>query len=422
MRKNSSGRLLTMLALVISGEAIFFLPFTLPRVFRPTMLDVFGINNFELGSAFSAYGIVAMISYFFGGPIADRFSARGLMSTALVATALGGLWMSTIPTGLELSLIYAIWGMTTILLFWAALIRATREWGGGDAQGKAFGFLDGGRGLSAALISTAGIAMLSTLLPENKEAVSLAQQTHSLKSVIYMFSAVTLLTALLVWVSLPSGKIEGPDDFKSGLKGVRKILKLRVVWLQAIILLCSYVGYKITDDFSLYAQDVLGFDEVKAAGAGALAMWLRPIIAVSAGLLADRLMPSRMIIFGFIALITGGLLAGSGLLNPGILFPYFVAFITVSIGIYSLRSLYFSVMEEGRVPLALTGTAVGLVSVLGYTPEIFVGPAMGWLIDSYPGAQGHQYLFLFLSLFGILGLIAAILFRREVKIDKSPGT
>ena len=36
------------------------------------------------------------------------------------------------------------------------------------------------------------------------------------------------------------------------------------VWLQAVIVVCAYVGYKATDDFSLLAHDALGFDDAKA--------------------------------------------------------------------------------------------------------------------------------------------------------------
>lgn len=84
-----------MLVLIVSGEAIFVLPFVLPRVFRPTLLDVFGLSNLQLGTMYSFYGIVAMASYFLGGPLADRFSARRLMAAALVATAAGGAVCAT---------------------------------------------------------------------------------------------------------------------------------------------------------------------------------------------------------------------------------------------------------------------------------------------------------------------------------------
>ena len=89
-------RTVALTALVVAGETIFFLPFVLARVFRPTILDVFQLTNLELGSAFALYGLVAMVAYFLGGPLADRFSPRRLLSVALVTTALGGLLMATI--------------------------------------------------------------------------------------------------------------------------------------------------------------------------------------------------------------------------------------------------------------------------------------------------------------------------------------
>lgn len=96
--QSSKQRILAMLALVIAGETIFFLPFVLVRVFRPTLLVVFDLTNFELGTIFSAYGLVAVVAYFFGGPLADKFLPNKLMSVALASTALGGLVLATIPS------------------------------------------------------------------------------------------------------------------------------------------------------------------------------------------------------------------------------------------------------------------------------------------------------------------------------------
>jgi MFS family permease len=134
---------------MIGAEAIYFLPFVIARIFRATMLDIFAITNFELGLAFSAYGVVAMLAYFPGGPLADLFAPKKLMMIALLSTAAGGLVMSTIPDLKELHVLYAYWGFTTVLLFWAAIIRAVRQLGGKRYSGSAFGLLDGGRGLVA---------------------------------------------------------------------------------------------------------------------------------------------------------------------------------------------------------------------------------------------------------------------------------
>jgi len=72
-------------------------------------------------------------------------------------------------------------------------------------------------------------------------------------------------------------------------------------------------------------------------------------------------------------------------------------------------------MQEGYIPLALTGTAVGLISVVGYTPDIFATPLIGYLLDQYPGILGHQYVFMILVLFSILGLLASLRFAKLIK-------
>ena len=128
-----------MVGLILAGEAVFALPFHVARFFRPTVLEVFGLSNTELGAAQGVYGILAMISYFLGGPLADRFPAHKLLATSLWSTAAGGLYMATFPDYRGASILWGFFGITTILLFWAALIRATRDWGGHDTQGRAYG-------------------------------------------------------------------------------------------------------------------------------------------------------------------------------------------------------------------------------------------------------------------------------------------
>ena len=72
-------------------------------------------------------------------------------------------------------------------------------------------------------------------------------------------------------------------------------------------------------------------------------------------------------------------------------------------------------MQEGHIPLAVTGTAVGFISLIGYTPDIFMGPAMGYLLDNSPGETGHQHVFILLSVFAFIGLITTIIFYHITK-------
>lgn len=409
-------RALFMLALIVAGESIFLLPFVVARIFRPTFMDVFGLTNLELGSAFSVYGIVAIFAYFAGGPLADRFSARQLMGTALITTALGGLVFASVPTLAVLTLLYGFWGLTTILLFWAAMLRATRIWGGPSGQGKAYGLLDGGRGLFAALLASISVAIFASLLPADIESASLAQRSDALARIILIFSGIAVAVAALVWVAIPDSspdqQASGPSGFK--MANLTKVIKMPAVWLQAIIIVCAYVGYKSTDDFSLYARDAFGYNDVTAAQIGTISFWVRPFAAMGAGFLGDRIRSSRVIILSFGILIAGSLSIGMGLIRPGIPWMLMGTIAATSIGIYALRGVYFAVFEEAKVPLAFTGTAVGLVSVIGFTPDVFMGPLMGYLLDQSPGATGHEHVFLAVAGFGLIGLTASLLFQRIV--------
>jgi MFS family permease len=399
-------KFLNIFTLILAGEAIFFLPFILPRVFRPTMLQAFDITNLELGTTFSIYGIVAMLSYFFGGPLADRFPARNLMAIALWLTGLGGLIMYQIPSLQTLEIIYGYWGFTTIFLFWAALIKATREWGGSDGQGTAFGLLEGGRGLSSSLIGTLGLVVFSGIVLTGTANAISESRNEVFGRVILVTTGVVFLVGIMVWFFVP--KRTDIDQLKSAPPSMAQffeLLRIPVIWLQAVIIVCAYVGYKITDDFSLYAYDVLGFSEQESATLGTVVLWMRPVFALMVGLLADRFNGPKLIMICFGAMILGG-----GLISlhvwPGLLTWTMLLIATTCAGVYGIRGIYFALMREAKIPLSATGAAVGIMSLVGFTPDIFVGPIMGYLLDENPGVLGHQFVFGGMVLFAFIGLIA----------------
>lgn len=408
-------KILVVATLMLIGEFIFLLPFVVTRIFRPTFLTVFDINNLQLGSAFSVYGIVAMISYFAGGPLADRFPPRKLLPISFLATAAAGFVMATIPSIWTLTLLYGLWGMSTILLFWASYVKAQREFGGKFSQGKSYGSVDAGRGLVAALMASASIFLLDALLPVSADDATKEHLAHALSWIIIIFSCLTALGALLVWLFLDK------DTFKKGnmphlsLKGVKSVIQKPEVWLQAIIVLCAYVGYKCTDDFSLYAKDTFNYNDVNAAHMATVSFWMRPVAALAAGFIGDRLVHSRVISICFALMLAGSLVISAGFLKMGMEGIIILTIASTSAGIYGLRGLYFTLFQEANLPLVFTGSAAGLVSVIGYTPDVFMGPLMGVVLDSNPGPTGHQYLFIILAGFSVIGFITSVIFRRISK-------
>lgn len=419
----SSGprRTLALLALVAAGESVFFLPFVLARIFRPTLLEVFGLTNVQLGAAFLLYGIVGMVAYFLGGPLADRFAPRLLLAVALVTTAAGGLLMASGPSFAAFKWLFAYWGFTTIALFWSALIKATREWGGKSLQGAAFGLLDGGRGLMTAVTGSVVVAIYAGLLPAAVETATLAQRTAAFHQIILIMTGITCASAVFVWFTLPHKPSAAPKESAVfDFNVIKHALRLPAVWVQAIIVVCAYVGFKATDDFSLYAKEVLRFNEVDAARLGLVSLWMRPIGAIGAGLLADRLSAGRMTLLSFALIAMGAALLATGLVGAGMVAVFLLSVVTASLGIFALRGLYYAIMGEARIPLTITGTAVGVVSVLGYTPDVFMGPLMGYLLDGTPGAGGHRQVFAVVAAFAVVGAIASVVFLRLTRGENTP--
>jgi nitrate/nitrite transporter NarK len=404
-----------MFGLVLAGEAVYALPFHIARFFRPAVLETFGLGNMELGTAQALYGVAAMLSYFPGGLLADRFSARKLMAFSLWATAAGGLYLATLPGYFGSLVVWSFFGFSTVMLFWAALIRATREWGGPDEQGRAFGLLDGGRGLLAAVWASLAALAFGWLLPEGGAVSGMDQKREALRLVILAYTLLTFTSGLFVWFVLKgdrAGNHAGMAHWRPDREDLRhhvgRALRLPAVWFITLVVVCAYVSMKGFDNYALYAVDGFGLSGVEAAQIAALGAWTRPLAALGAGLLGDRFTVSRMTVLSFALLLGSQLLFA--ILTPG---PDIVWVLTVNVLIgssatFALRSLYYALMEESHIPPELTGTAVGVISVIGYTPDVFVSYTGGVLLDRSPGLVGHQHYFSFLAGFAALGLVVSL--------------
>ncbi len=403
----------SIISLILAGEAIFFLPFVIPRVFRPTFLEIYDLTNYELGLAFSAYGIIAMISYFFGGFLADIFKPRILLSIALVVTGLSGLLLLLGPDPNEMIWLYGFWGVSTILLFWSALIKATRSWGQSNDQKLAFGLLDGGRGATAAIVGSIAAAVFAWLLQEEQV---FEDKVHAFHAVILIFIGSLLAISVLVFVILPKEEA-GKKDSKNkvDLRKLLSVVRWERIWLLAGMVVCAYVGYKATDNSSLYAHDVLGFSDQRSAVVGNLVLWLRPVVAVSIALTPKRFAATGGLILSFAIMSISAAIFGFAGPSEYVFIIFLFNTILLCAGIYAARVLYFAVLEEARIPLNKTGTAVGFISIIGFTPDVFFGPATGYLLDVSPGLEGHQHLYQFLLIFAVIGFVLSVMFRRRMK-------
>jgi MFS family permease len=412
--KDMSKKYLSLLIVVLAGEAIFMHPFLVPRLYRNLMMDAWGISNTDVGVAFSAYGITAMLSYILGGPFADKYDPRGLMVISLLATALGSCLLLFNPSATTLTIAYGFFGVSTIFLMWSAMIKLTHEIGGEQTRSTAMAVLEGGRGFVAAAMGS----FLVFLVGMQSEGERIIDKTASLNSIYISISVFMVIFAVIVWFGLKDVESAEAKTHNWSFAKAKVLLKDLNLWLLSIIILSAYCSYKNVGNYPVYLRDIKGMSIIESSEITSYIFWLRPICALMAGIFADKLTLKvaggrfiTLIILFALALVTQLALAADIL--PGMNLILFTILSTSAMA-YAIRAIYFAVFGEFKISDTLIGTATGIVSLVGFMPDFFFGIATGYLIDEFPGALGFSYVFYLNSAFLFLGTIASWFCYRAV--------
>jgi nitrate/nitrite transporter NarK len=266
------------------------------------------------------------------------------------------------------------------------------------------------------------------MFPDGYEAAGFEERKQALRLIIHGYTLVTFAAGIFVWFALDDPEAPGGrgrthwDPHRESLwRHVGTVIRMPPVWMTAVIVICAYVAYKGFDNYSLYAVQGFGLSEVEAARITAIGAWVRPVAAVTFGLLGDRYLVSRMTVVCFAMLLASQAFFALYTPAPGLAWVLVANILLGSSAMFGLRALYFALFEESGVPVTVTGTAVGIVSVLGYMPDVFVGYVGGRLLDAAPGLPGHQHYFWFLAAFAALGLVTSLALQQVLRKD-SPVT
>ena len=408
-----------MIVLGLSGTVIYLLPFMREIYYLP-LQRALGLTNTQLGGLMTAFGVTSMLTYIPGGWLADRLSPRVLISAALVLTGLGGFVFAGFPSYPVAMAIHGFWGVTVTGIMWGAMIKATRDWGSAEEQGRAFGLLEAGRGVSEAAAYTGFLALFAWLM----QPPAGLSETAALSWIVVCYSAVHVALGAAAWLTLGGERRddEAPATPAPGLADFVAVLRMPQIWLISIVLLTGYCTYWGAYYFAPYATDAFAMSVVAGAAIGVGKVWLKPVAAAAAGVIADRIGIWRGVALCFVVLIAS-FLGFAALPGQATLVWLMIANIALaSLAVFALRGIYFALLEESGVPLALTGTATGVVSMIGFTPDVFMPLVGGSLLDAYPGETGYRLLFLVIALLSVVGLAATIAIgRRTSRQAPSPS-
>jgi nitrate/nitrite transporter NarK len=398
---------LSILALAAAGGSIYLIPY-IRYVFYDNQIAAMGITNQQLGLLTSIYAVGCMALYIPGGIIADRTSTKKCILISLVSTT---LLTTFFGFNMSYTTALAVWFMlafTSTFVFWGSLFKTIRLIGTEKEQGFMFGLYYMGNGITGALVNSIAIWAMK-FSPDVKVQFFYA---------VMIYAASTAAAAILVWILVREDKEKSKElkvnEFK--MSQVGQLMKNPTVWIFSIIIFAGYSIYSSTSYFTPYLTDVVGITPAESGVLSIFRTYLFYLLAPVSGIIADKVFKSTskwfMLMFGILAALFAGVLmipAGSSIA--------FVSIYTLLPGMFGLAlyGVVFSIANETRIPAAVMGTAVGIASIVGYTPDFFMATMFGTWLDAF-GTKGYNYIFTFLAAVCLVGLGASFFVNRRSRL------
>lgn len=396
----------TLLLLAAGAGIIFQLPYIRETFYVPIQ-SAMDLTNTQMGMLSSIYASMVTVSYFIGGMVADKFSARKLLTLSFISTGLLGLWFSMFPSFNIARLIFALMGISTIVTYWSAMIKATRMLGDSSEQGRLFGLQEGLRGILNALLV---FGMTAVYARFSNEIMGTAWAIRTCAIVV-------IVIGILNWFFIDdTDSEENTESIREVVFGTFKQLAIPRVWLLVAIVFFGYSLYGIFGYINTLAINVYGLSVSGGATLGGTRYIIQAFGGIVGGFIADKL-GSRIKV-----IILGAVLTGSSY-ALFLFLPAEASFLPIILGnfvagmfcIYLIRSQYFAIIDDAGIPVSRTGRVSGIVSSLGYLPDVFMYTMIGSWLDSNDGKAGFDLMFMYAIAMAVACVIACIALSIVIK-------
>lgn len=405
----------TLLLLAAGAGIIFQLPY-IRETFYPQIQSAMNLTNAQMGLLSSGYATMATLSYFVGGIVADKFSARKLLTFSFIATGLLGLWFSTFPSYNIARMIFVLMGISTIITYWSACIKATRMLGTPEEQGRLFGLQEGLRGILNALLVFGMTAAYSHFAASGNEILGTS-------AAIKVCSVVVIIIGILNFIFIEdTKKEENTESLMEVTKGMFKALTIPRVWILVAIIFTAYSVYGLIGYVNTYAVNYYGLSEATGSTLGGIRYLVQGLGGIIGGFLADKLHSRIKVIVGGCGLLAVSF--GLFLILPvqaSLVGAIIVNFMFGLLFIYAVRSQYFAVHDDAGIPVEMSGRVSGIASCLGYTPDLFMYTLVGSWMDNY-GAAGFKMTWAYALVAAVLCIVFALILSRIIKKENLKKT
>ncbi len=221
---------------------------------------------------------------------------------------------------------------------------------------------------------------------------------RSLSSIVWFTSCWGFCAGFLVSDNnnLRSANNEEKQSFQ--LSQIPAVLRISTTWYCSMVIFGVFTIYAILSYSTNYLTEMYGMSLVAASYMGIVINKIfRALCGPLGGIITTYSIvksPTRVIqilsIIGLLAL-TALLVTNS---NPQSVAMGIGLILLLGFTCYASRGLYWACPGEARTPSYIMGTTVGICSVIGFLPDVFVYPIIGHWQDTLPAAEAYRNMWL----------------------------
>lgn len=395
-----------LIILISMGSSVVYTPMYLKNIFYDPLMQAIGCSNADLGMMVSMYGIAAVVCYLPSGIVADKFRMRTLATVGFVGTAALTFVYAALPSLVVCYIIFLCMGITSILIWWGTRYKVIRLCCEENEYSQKIGIsysIYGLAGLVVGLINTAIVA-------------SFADAVTGVRVMIVFLGAILLIMGVLSYILIPDFK--GEISQNSGLFDLKDAVEAfkwpGVIWA-ALTMFFVYSVYQGATYTTPYMTQAFGADDtlvnviglIRTYGIGLLAGpvvgWLATKIKSASKAMVICFLLSIGLLIGFIIMPTTA--------GVAVVASMIVLFGFTTYGAFSIGS---SPLSEIKMPMRIFGTATGLLSVIGFMPDMFIHAWYGSMIDA-KGLDAYPQIFGIETALAVVGIFCLAMLLRTVK-------
>ena len=393
-----------IIALACANTALYGLPL-MKSQFYDIMLTALHLNHTQLSTLFSINGIVCMAAYICGGIITDFFSVKKLMIGALLVSGGLHLFVVTIPDYPVLCVIFALLAITSVLIFYPASMKTLTYLEGEGKRGSVFGNYIAVIDIIGILIVGGGFLAMSVT----------TDSEYIFRIIVFAYGGLHFISAFLLYRLYEDEEGEAKSN-RIKTSEILGIISNRKMWGAIVLVFSNYLMMSALTYVIPFLSEVYGMSEQKILILTIVRVNLIAIVAAPlAGKIVDKMGSSiklMEITFIISAILVIGLIADFYISIPLVIIIVLILIITFVVT--SAKSLNLVTLSEIGISQVYMGTAIGVVSFFGYSPDAFFYSFAGIAIDRC-GITGYKYIFIAFLICSMIGMFAAVLLLKDLK-------